>query len=173
MDLYLKVRIPSTRSNWQYSNNARTYVNTNTASTTPTTRQSYHDIEKGMPSIRIDDDQNSHPEEKSWFRSFFHRPAPSKSSNHERHPSHLSLSGQNTVSTNAWAGMSRSRGSDEFSPSPSRRDFIRVRQEISQESVMQEVVWGVSLGWFAIRYRYPGVVGFAWYFLLNSLFRLA
>ncbi|OJJ80262.1 pheromone receptor [Aspergillus glaucus CBS 516.65] len=126
--------------NKRWTSTSRTYVNTNTASTTPTTRQSYHDIEKGMPSIRIDDDQNSHPEEKSWFRSFFHRPAPSKSSNHERHPSHLSLSGQNTVSTNAWAGMSRSRGSDEFSPSPSRRDFIRVRQEISQESVMQEVL---------------------------------
>ncbi|EYE93087.1 uncharacterized protein EURHEDRAFT_164396 [Aspergillus ruber CBS 135680] len=103
-------------------------------------RQSYHDIEKGKPSIRIDDDQNSHSEEKSWFRSFFRRPTPSKSSSHQRHPSHLSLSGQNTVSTNAWAGVSWSRGSGEFSPSPTRRDFIRVRQEISQESVVQEVV---------------------------------
>lgn len=121
------------------SNNTRTYVNTNDTTTNSTTRLSFHGIEKGMPSIRIDDDQNSRLEDKSWFRSFFnHRPSFSKSSNHQRHPSLLSLSGQSTVSTNAWAGMSRGRGSGEFSPT--RRDFIRVRHEISQESVMQEVV---------------------------------
>ena len=122
-----------------YLTTSRTYVNTNNTPTNPTTHQSYHDIEKGMPSISIDEDQNSHPKEKPWFRSFFHRPASSKSSNHERHPSHPSLSGENTVSTNAWAGLSRSRGSGEFSPSPTRRDFIRVKQEISQESIMQEI----------------------------------
>lgn len=114
----------------------RTYVDTHP--TNPTANKTYHDIEKGIPSARIDDDRHS---ERSWFRSFFHRPASSSSSDRERHPSNPSLTiPSNTVCTNAWAGMSRSRGSSEFSPGPTKKEFIRVRREISQESVTQEVV---------------------------------
>lgn len=36
--------------------------------------------------------------------------------------------------------MSQSRASSEYVHTPIRKDFIRVRQEISQESELQEVV---------------------------------
>ncbi|GAQ09297.1 hypothetical protein ALT_6618 [Aspergillus lentulus] len=42
-----------------------------------------------------------------------------------------------TVSTNAWAGTSRSRGSSDFTHAPAGPDAIRVKQVISQESELQ------------------------------------
>ncbi|KAK9551789.1 a-factor receptor [Aspergillus fumigatus] len=42
-----------------------------------------------------------------------------------------------TVSTNAWAGASQSRGSSDFTHAPVGPDTIRVKQVISQESELQ------------------------------------
>ncbi|GIJ85713.1 hypothetical protein Asppvi_004575 [Aspergillus pseudoviridinutans] len=42
-----------------------------------------------------------------------------------------------TVSTNAWAGTSQSRGSSDFTHAPVGPDSIRVKQVISQESELQ------------------------------------
>lgn len=44
-----------------------------------------------------------------------------------------------TVYTNAWAGTSQSRASDEITPSPSpqNKDFIHVKQVICQQSEVQ------------------------------------
>jgi hypothetical protein len=42
----------------------------------------------------------------------------------------------NTVYTNAWASVNQSRASDDITPSPSpqKKDFIHVKQVISQQS---------------------------------------
>ncbi|RHZ49253.1 pheromone receptor [Aspergillus thermomutatus] len=42
-----------------------------------------------------------------------------------------------TISTNAWAGTSQSRGSSDFTSAPVGPDTIRVKQVISQESELQ------------------------------------
>jgi pheromone a factor receptor len=42
----------------------------------------------------------------------------------------------NTIYTNAWAGISQTRASEDITPSPSpqKKDFIHVKQVIHQQS---------------------------------------
>lgn len=110
--------------------------------------QSSSDAEKGLArAIESGHGQPYHHGQKqSWYhiaRSLLHS-SRVRSGPHDRHHyfDHDGPSApETTVHTNAWAGMSRSRASTELSPTVlSRKDFIRVRQEISQESEMQEIV---------------------------------
>ena len=111
--------------------------------------QSSSDAEKGLtrPTQPEHDQTLQHGPKRPWHhiaRSIFHHPLTS-TVYHQDHRQYFDHDGpsapETTVHTNAWAGMSRSRTSTDLSPTAlSRKDFIRVRQEISQESEMQEIV---------------------------------
>ncbi|KAB8221778.1 pheromone A receptor-domain-containing protein [Aspergillus novoparasiticus] len=101
--------------------------------------RSSDDIEKGrVSSLKPQRGQNM-----SWLKhpwSFLHRPPHRLStSSGERILSHPSLSTpSNTVSANAWAGSSQSRGSSDLTYMPGREAFIRVKRDISQESELRK-----------------------------------
>ena len=105
-----------------------------------------NDVEKGLPTLQLEhpnhpnnDDKNNNTSGLRTPWSLLQRPLTSGRSG--KKPATPSLSApSNTVCTNAWAGMSQSRASSEYVHTPVRKDFIRVRQEISQESELQEVV---------------------------------
>lgn len=123
----------------------RTYVNS--------TARSSNDIEKGLThaSQQAGYRQNQPQEQQqqqsrswrhlAWSLLRHSLTSPHGRQHHQQHLDHNGIHPETTVHTNAWAGMSRSRPSAELSPTiPSRKDFIRVRQEISQESELQEIV---------------------------------
>lgn len=147
MDFWLSVRsppsLPSLSMPYLFSvlTKARTYVSN--------TSQSSSDAEKGLThATQPENDQTQqHCQKRSWHhiaRSLSHHPRTFLGC-HQDQQQYLDHDGpsapETTVHTNAWAGMSQSRASAELSPTIlSRKDFIRVRQEISQESEMQEIV---------------------------------
>ena len=133
--------------NTSLTNISRTYVNNTLANATNRTHN--NDVEKGLPTLQLEHPDHPHNQNNnqnnnntSWLRtpwSLLQRPLTSGRSG--KKPATPSLSApSNTVCTNAWAGMSQSRASSEYVHTPVRKDFIRVRQEISQESELQEVV---------------------------------
>lgn len=73
------------------------------------------------------------------FRLFFRPHTASSIQDGDTLLDELSVPSQ-TVCTNAWAATSQTPGSTEFVPVPSladRKDFIRVKQVISQQSETQ------------------------------------
>lgn len=123
---------------------SRTYVNNTLANATNRTHN--NDVEKGLPTLQLEHPDHPHNDNNNNNRSWLRTPwsllqRPLTSGRGGKKPSAPSLSApSNTVCTNAWAGMSQSRASSEYVHTPIRKDFIRVRQEISQESELQEVV---------------------------------
>ncbi|GES65920.1 a-pheromone receptor PreA [Aspergillus terreus] len=104
------------------SSNSRTYVNNITSTRVAGTI--YEDLEMGASVPRG-------PKRSAWLRFF-------KLSTRVRKPPTPDLSTpSNPICTNAWAGTSMSRGSSDFTETPTRKDFIRVKQVISQESEVQ------------------------------------
>ncbi|PLB53655.1 STE3-domain-containing protein [Aspergillus steynii IBT 23096] len=109
------------------SSATRVYVS-NVTSVNPVDR-SYVDLENRTATPQ----SHGHMHNLSWIQRFFpfsrHR-----SPRCDDMVSLHDLSGpSSTVATNAWAGASTSRGSNEYKTS-TRKDFIRVKQVISQES---------------------------------------
>ncbi|KAL2813810.1 pheromone A receptor-domain-containing protein [Aspergillus cavernicola] len=114
-----------------------TYHSARTNSTTDT----YEDLEKGSGAGTTTRLIERPPQTKNrWLKthfSWFSHPF-SFSARREGMLSapRLAVPG-NTVSTNAWAGSSQSRGSIDLDTMPERTDFIRVKQVIKQEREMQ------------------------------------
>lgn len=125
------------------TNISRTYVNNTLANATNRTHND-NDVEKSLPTLQLEHLNHTHNDNNntSWLRTpWYLVQRPLTSDRGGKKPATLSLSApSNTVCTNAWAGMSQSRASSEYVHTPVRKDFIRVRQEISQESELQEVV---------------------------------
>ncbi|KAJ5191832.1 uncharacterized protein N7498_010817 [Penicillium cinerascens] len=99
---------------------------------------SYNDIEKGrqLSSQTIRDARKM---KTPWYRSFFNRSKPSRRPGEDTLLDDLSVPSQ-TIHTNAWAGVSQSRASNEYSAAPSSpqtKDFIHVKQVIRQQSEIQ------------------------------------
>ncbi|KAF7591263.1 a-factor receptor [Aspergillus hancockii] len=111
----------------------RTHVGS--SATTNPSEKSTTDIEKGtVSSSSPQREQSALWLKPPWLysnRSF-------SSSGRDRIPPVPDLSlPSNTVSTNAWANTSQSRGSNDFSLMSGREGFIRVKRDISQESETQ------------------------------------
>ncbi|KAE8349822.1 pheromone A receptor-domain-containing protein [Aspergillus coremiiformis] len=106
----------------------------------PTTAndRSFRDMEKGA----VSSPEPQREQSVSWLKhpwSFLNRSLgrPS-SSNRARIISFPNPSApSNTVSANAWAGSSQSRGSNDFTYMPGKEGFIQVKRDISQESELQ------------------------------------
>ncbi|KAL4890353.1 pheromone A receptor-domain-containing protein [Aspergillus ambiguus] len=100
----------------KWSSTSRTYVNNTTSTRVAGTI--YEDLEM---STRVRHGPKG-PGWLQWFRSSGVTPLTPPA---------------NPISTIAWAGTSMSRGSSEFTETPTRKDFIRVKQVINQESELQ------------------------------------
>ncbi|OJJ41543.1 hypothetical protein ASPWEDRAFT_147264 [Aspergillus wentii DTO 134E9] len=117
----------------RFSSVARAYLGSNDP--TSSNRSGYDDLEKGVP---FSQRHNKRPA-KTSFWSFLRNPlSPSR----QEMISMPQLSANtNIISANAWAGTSQSRCSSDFTitsaPSPTSKEFIRVKQVISQQSEMQ------------------------------------
>ncbi|KAJ5148638.1 hypothetical protein N7448_000216 [Penicillium atrosanguineum] len=108
--------------------------------TLPAHNGSYNDIEKGRVSSSVPTLNVNFPGEKiPWYRSFMNRRKASRNAGQDTLLYDLSIPSQ-TICTNAWAGISQSRGSNEYSAgpfSPRTKDFIHVKQVIRQQSEIQ------------------------------------
>ncbi|PWY91444.1 a-pheromone receptor PreA [Aspergillus sclerotioniger CBS 115572] len=92
----------------------------------------YRDIEKGATS------RAKQSKLASWYRRPWFSQSRHPSSSQERMVAlHHMPEPTTTVSTNAWAGVSQSRGSSDIGTTPLAGDHIRVKQVISQESEVQ------------------------------------
>ncbi|PYH93188.1 a-pheromone receptor PreA [Aspergillus ellipticus CBS 707.79] len=111
----------------KWSSTTRTHVNDSVVSTS--SARDYHDLEKGTASRAKPSTWTP------WYRRpwlSLNRPS---SSSQERMVCLQNLpEATNTVSTNAWAGTTQSRGSSDLGNTPIAEDHIRVKQVISQES---------------------------------------
>lgn len=99
---------------------------------------SYNDIEKGRQ-LSPDTIRDARRIKTPWYRSFFNRRKASRRVGEDTLLDDLSVPSQ-TIHTNAWAGVSRSRASNEYSvgpSSPQTKDFIHVKQVIRQQSEIQ------------------------------------
>ncbi|PWY72901.1 a-pheromone receptor PreA [Aspergillus heteromorphus CBS 117.55] len=110
----------------RWTSTARTHMG-NSVDSTPSARN-YHDIEKG-PTSRPKQSQWT-----SWYRRPWHLLNPPPSLSHERIVLQNMPEHSNTVSTNAWAATTVSRGSSDLGNATPADDHIRVKQVISQES---------------------------------------
>ena len=138
MDFYSRVRISCTSSNESHADCGSRTCAENPATANSIDRSS-DDIEKG----RASSPKPQRGQNMSWLKhpwSFLHRPLHlSSTSSGERILSRPNLSTpSNTVSANAWAGSSQSRGSSDLTYMPGREAFIRVKRDISQESELRE-----------------------------------
>ncbi|PYI00798.1 a-pheromone receptor PreA [Aspergillus sclerotiicarbonarius CBS 121057] len=105
----------------------RTHVNSSVDAAR--SARDYRDIEKGATS------RAKQSKWTSWYRRPWFSQSRNHSSSQERMVSlHQMPEPTNTVSTNAWAGVSQSRGSSDIGTTPLAGDHIRVKQVISQES---------------------------------------
>ncbi|OJJ95290.1 hypothetical protein ASPACDRAFT_36765 [Aspergillus aculeatus ATCC 16872] len=87
------------------------------------------DVEKGVTP------QSKQPARTPWYkRAWRLKGSPSRDRMLPLH--HLAETTANTVSTNAWAGVSRSRNSSDLGSPPLKDDHIRVKQVITQQSEM-------------------------------------
>ncbi|KAE8148587.1 pheromone A receptor-domain-containing protein [Aspergillus avenaceus] len=109
--------------------NAATHVGRHT--TKNVAEESSRDVEKAIASPAC----AKHGQSSSWLKGPWVVFSRSHPSDRERRYSLPELSvPSNTVSANAWAGTSQSRGSNDFT---STGAFIRVKQDIRQESEVQ------------------------------------
>ncbi|PYH76358.1 a-pheromone receptor PreA [Aspergillus uvarum CBS 121591] len=87
------------------------------------------DVEKGITL------QNKQAARTPWYKRVWRlKGSPRKDRILPLHP--LAETTANTVSTNAWAGVSRSRNSSDLGSPPLKDDHIRVKQVITQQSEM-------------------------------------
>lgn len=110
----------------------------NSSTGTSTFTGSYNDNEKGR-SASSRPSGNVNTRRAPWFHRLFKRRQTSRRHNQDTLLDDLSVPSQ-TVHTNAWAGDSRSRPSNEFASGPSSpktKDFIHVKQVIRQQSEVQ------------------------------------
>ncbi|PWY69230.1 a-pheromone receptor PreA [Aspergillus eucalypticola CBS 122712] len=113
--------------NRRWTTTARAY--SNTSADASRSAHDYHDIEKDAVS----------PGKQSNWRSrygllWFLRGRPSASSRETTIPLRHIAEQTTTIRTNAWAGVSQSRGSSDHGAAPLSEDHIRVKQVIRQES---------------------------------------
>jgi pheromone a factor receptor len=107
---------------------------TTDSTTSGTTTSSYEDIETG-PAPRQESSSTTRSHWVPLPRCLLSRTFPSTRETATSDPT-FSVPAT-TVSTNAWAGTSQSRGSSDFTHAPVGPDTIRVKQVISQESELQ------------------------------------
>ncbi|PYH41735.1 pheromone receptor [Aspergillus saccharolyticus JOP 1030-1] len=112
---------------WKRTSAIRTYVNSST-NLQPTTRHT-PDIEKAFPL------PNKQPPRGPWYKRVWQRNG--TASRGKMLPLHqLAETTPNTVSTNAWAGVSQGRNSNDLCSPPLKDDHIRIKQVITQQSEM-------------------------------------
>ncbi|KAL4792369.1 a-pheromone receptor PreA [Aspergillus venezuelensis] len=107
--------------------------------------QNTRDLEKGLPNRTNTNITPAFIPQTRWTKlkthlAWFGHPFSSASRDiiRSRSTPHLAVpTVTNTISTNAWAGNSQSRGSIDLDLLPARGDFIRVKQVIRQEREMQ------------------------------------
>ncbi|KAJ6107267.1 hypothetical protein N7523_008590 [Penicillium sp. IBT 18751x] len=120
----------------------RPYTNNRTTSgpILPTHNGPYNQIDKGTASSSVPIMNANLPNKNvPWYHSFWNRRKASHNAGMGNLLDDLSAPSQ-TICTNAWAGISQSRGSNEYSVgplSPRIKDFIHVKQVIRQESEVQ------------------------------------
>ncbi|GKZ17358.1 a-factor receptor [Aspergillus brasiliensis] len=112
--------------NRRWTTTARTYPNSSADATR--SARDYHDIEKGTVSRAKQSKWRSRYRLPWIFRG---RPS---SSQETTVPLHHMPEQTTTIRTNAWAGVSQSRGSSDHGAAPLSEDHIRVKQVIRQES---------------------------------------